>query len=360
VPALSETSVKALQWSGKDKRLLDGNGLYINLRRNSKTWIFRKKHLGKTRIITLGKWPALSCKQARLDARQYADESDISNKTASDLIADYKKDIVYPDSKVPKQVEGYLNHIDQAFGRLKVMAIKRSQLVYFIKQYSAEHGARSADRVRSYLKQVFAYGVELGYITGANPMDGVTVRVTGYKQIDRSRTLSPDEICMVWAWKNPDKGQQNVEDNARVIKFLLLTGLRISEAFDGYVDGDKFRVDDTKGKHSKHETRPHWVHLTDQVRALLPLPECSATNIQSWLKRRLISEGIESRFTPHDCRRTFATLANDNGVQPFIVERALNHKMQGVMAIYNRAEYEADRIKCAEIVDATIRGIING
>ena len=30
------------------------------------------------------------------------------------------------------------------------------------------------------------------------------------------------------------------------------------------------------------------------------------------------------------------------------------------MAIYNRAEYEAERIECAEIVDATIRSIING
>ena len=113
--ALSENIIKSLHWDGKDKRILDGQGLYLNLRRNSKTWIFRKKHSGKTQIITLGKWPTLSCKQARLDARRYADESNISNKTVSDLIAEYKKDVVYPDSKVPKQVEGYLNHIDQSF-----------------------------------------------------------------------------------------------------------------------------------------------------------------------------------------------------------------------------------------------------
>jgi integrase len=355
--ALSENIIKSLHWVGKDKRILDGQGLYLNLRRNSKTWLFRKKHSGKTQIITLGKWPTLSCKQARLDARRYADESNISNKTVSDLIAEYKKDVVYPDSKVPKQVEGYLNHIDQSFGQFKVMGVKRAQLVYFIKQYSVERGARSADRVRSYLKQVFAYGVELGYLTGSSPMDGVTKRVTGYKPIDRSRVLSNDEIRIVWSWKNPDKGQQNVEDNARVIKFLLLTGLRISEAQAGYIDGDKFRIDDTKGKHSRHESRPHWVHLPEQARALLPLPECSATNIQAWLKRLLIAEGIEPRFTPHDCRRTFATLANDNGAQPFIVERVLNHKMQGVMAVYNYAEYEDERIECAEIVDAAIREI---
>lgn len=354
---LSETSVKALHWDGKDKRISDGQGLYINLRKNSKTWIVRKSHSGKTHIITLGKWPALSCKQARLEARRYADESDISNAIVKKLIAEYKRDVVYPDSKVPKQVEGYLNHIESVFGPTKVMGIKRAQLVHFIKQYSYERGTRSADRLRSYLKQLFAYGVELGYITGESPMDGVSKRVTGYKPIQRSRVLYPDEIRMIWSWKNEDHGWQNTEDNARMIKFLLLTGLRISEAQSGYIDGDKFRVDDTKGKHAKHETRPHWVYLTAEARALLPLPECSATNIQSWLKRKLDNEGITDRFTPHDCRRTFATIANDNGVQPFIVERALNHKMQGVMAIYNHAEYETERIDCAEIVDAAIREI---
>jgi integrase len=163
---------------------------------------------------------------------------------------------------------------------------------------------------------------------------------------------------MVWAWKNPDKGQQNAEDNARVIKFLLLTGLRISEAFAGYVDGDKFRIDDTKGKHAKHDARPHWVHLTEQARTMLPLPKRNPTNIQAWLKRQLDFAGVEDRFTPHDCRRTFATLANDNGTQPFIVERVLNHRMQGVMATYNRAEYEAERIECAKVVEALILKIL--
>jgi integrase len=358
VPALSENSVKALQWDGKDKRILDASGLYLNLRRNSKTWIFRKRHSGKTRIITLGKWPALSCKQARIEAGKYANQSDLSRKTVSDLIAVYKTDVVNPESKIPKQVYGYLHHIEKEFGRQHVITIKRANLVQFIKQFSNEHGARTSDRLRSYLRGVFAYGVELGYITGANPMEGVTVRVTGYKQIDRSRTLTPDEIRMVWAWKNPDKGQQNAEGNARVLKFLLLTGLRISEAFAGYVDGDKFRIDDTKGKHAKHESRPHWVYLTAQARALLPLPKRNPTNIQAWLKRQLDLAGLEDRFTPHDCRRTFSTLANEHGVQPFIVERVLNHRMQGVMAVYNRAEYESERIECAKIVDTVIQDIV--
>jgi integrase len=355
---LSESYLRSLTWSGSDKRISDGEGLYINLREHSKTWIVRKKKANKTQIITIGKWPALSCKQARKDARKFTDELDISAITVTELANEFLTDVVFPESKVVKQVEGYINNIKDEIGCLKVIAVKRAQLTGYIKRYSSERGARSADRMRSYLKQLFSYGVELGYVTGESPMDGVTKRVTGYKAIDRSRVLTMNEIRMVWSWKNEDQGWQKTEDNVRVIKFLLLTGLRISEAQAGYIDDDKFRMDDTKGKHSKHEKRPHWVYLTDTAKSLLPLPKCTATNIQAWLRRKLINEAIDDRFTPHDCRRTFATIANDNGIQPFIVERALNHRMQGVMSIYNHAEYESDRTECANVVESVVLSIV--
>ena len=34
---------------------------------------------------------------------------------------------------------------------------------------------------------------------------------------------------------------------------------------------------------------------------------------------------------------------NELGIPPHVVERALNHTMQGVMAIYNRADYLEER-----------------
>ena len=40
------------------------------------------------------------------------------------------------------------------------------------------------------------------------------------------------------------------------------------------------------------------------------------------------------------------------------VERVLNHRLQGVMATYNQAEYEDERIECAKIVDTVIQDIV--
>lgn len=353
---MNEKSIQTLQWEGKDKVINLGPGLYIQVRRSSKSYIIRKTTNGKQHVITLGKSPMMSLRQARFEAAQYALQNAVSSVTVKRLIEQYTKDVVDPTSKVPKQVYGYLKHIKKQFGRQKVIDVERFDLVNFIQQYSSERGARSADRLRSYLKQLFDYAVELGYIRGESPMVGVTKRVTGYIAKKRKRVLTPDEIRAVWSWKNADKGWQKTEDNARVVKFLLLTGLRIGEAQKGYVDGDKFRIDDTKGKHGQDEKRPHWVYLTKTAKAQLPLPKCTATNIQAWLKRKLESEGYKNndRYTPHDCRRTFSTLANDNGVDPFIVERVINHTLQGTMADYNHAEYEKERIKCAKVVETVL------
>jgi integrase len=346
---MNQNDIRALKWE-KDRMVGLGDCLWLRVRKSSKTYMLRKTTNKKVQVIRLGTHPALSLKQAKLKAMQYAQQADISTVIVSKLIEVYMHDVVNPASKIPDQVAGYMNHIDHAFGRQKVISVNRFKLVEFIKSFSATHGARTADRLRSYMKVLFAYGVELGYID-QNPMVGVTVKVTGYIPKVRRRILTDDEIRMVWAW--PER-----EPNTRMIRFLLLTGLRISEARGGYVDGDKYRIDDTKGKHPKHETRPHWVHLTDEAKSLLPLPTTTNTNTQSWLVRKLVVAGITDRFTPHDCRRTFATIANDNGVREFIVERALNHKMPGVMAIYNHATYEAERIECARVVESTILQIV--
>jgi integrase len=354
---MNQSKINTLKWTGKDQLVSLGDSVYIRVRKSSKTYLIRKMINGKNSVTKLGKHPVMNLKDARRAA--VLAEVERERVTISKVIDQYLNEQVYDKSKVVKQVEGYLRYIDREIGRKFVSDADTRTLVDLIQGYKGRKHPRAADRLRSYLKALFGYAVELGHID-SNPMVGVTKRVTGYEQIDRERTLTSDEIRMVWSWRNPDKGWQKTEDNARVIKFLLLTGLRISEAQSGYIDRDKFRIADTKGKHSKHKPRPHWVHLTDDARALLPLPECTPTNIQAWLRRRLDDEGITDRFTPHDCRRTFATLANSNDVQPFIVERALNHRMPGVMAIYNRAEYEAERIECAEIVDTVIQGIVTG
>jgi integrase len=72
------------------------------------------------------------------------------------------------------------------------------------------------------------------------------------------------------------------------------------------------------------------------------------TSVQAWTSRFCEREKIIPAFTPHDLRRTAATRCGDLGVAPHVVEKLLNHRMQGVMAAYNRAEYEGERVAATQ------------
>ena len=61
-------------------------------------------------------------------------------------------------------------------------------------------------------------------------------------------------------------------------------------------------------------------------------------------KLELIKAKIEPRFTPHDLRRTFVTRLNGAGVRMEVVEKTVNHSLQGMLAVYNQHEYTAERI----------------
>jgi integrase len=336
----TEASIKSLKWE-KDKRISLGDSLYLNLRRSSKTFLIRKQGQDK-QVITLGKFPTLSLKQARLKAMQMKLSGGVSNMTMSELIDKYRTDIVEPESRVPKQVEGYLRNIDDEFGNRKLMDVNRAMLVNYIQRYS-ERGARTADRMRSYLKQILGYGVELGWLE-TNPMIEVSRRVSGYRPVPRTRTLNQDEIKTLFTWQHK---------NANVLRFLLLTGLRITESRLGYREKDKWIVPKEISKNGI----AHWVHLSPLALAQLPLPTCTATNIQSWLKW---SQGNnDNRYTPHDLRRTFATLGNEHGIAPHIIEKCLNHRLEGMMAVYNHAVYEDERIAATLKIEELVNEIID-
>lgn len=342
---LSETAIKSLKWEGKDRTIGDGNGLYLLLRRSSKTWIIRKRHKGKNTITSVGKWPATSARQARVIAAQKALDDDPANVKVSHLVDKYLAEVVEKNHKRPELATGYMDRaVLPEFEHAKVQEVTRAQLVSLIQDYSKK-GARTADQLRSNLKALFGYAVELGY-RDDNPMDGVTRRVSNYDPTPRERVLSDEEIRQLWGWE---------QQNAALLRFLLLTSLRISEAQLGHRDGDFWIVPAEYSKNNK----PHWVYLTDLAKAQLPFPSRRVTNtaVQSWLRYNLNRLGVTPRYTPHDLRRTAATRMADCGVEPFIVERVLNHTLEGVMAVYNKAEYKKERIKAALDLEEHIKGI---
>jgi len=346
VKVTSDTIARGLTFNGSDRDYSAGDSLYLRVRKASKVWIYKTAKGGKVRVKTLGKFGDLKYKDAKNKVLKLSKADLVDDSLFSLFINKYYKEKVLEGKrphKRPEQAKRYLDILSDEFGSKRVSDITKRQLVKFIQDFSSR-GERTADQMRSHAKSVFSYALQLGYID-VSPMDGVTSDVTGYVAKPRERVLSDDELKKIFTLEH---------NNARLIRFLLLTGLRISEAQNGHLDGDRWRVMDSKNG------KPHWVHLSDLAKEQLPLPISTPTNIQAWLRRTLAKWEYkdEERFTPHDCRRTFATRLNDAGIEPYIVEKCLNHSLEGVMAVYNRAEYTEQRIEAGEKIAEIYRDLL--
>ena len=58
--------------------------------------------------------------------------------------------------------------------------------------------------------------------------------------------------------------------------------------------------------------------------------------------------GFKEPFTPHDLRRTLRTRLAEIGVDDVVAERVLGHKLQGIMAVYNRHSYDTEKRQALE------------
>ena len=75
--SLTDSRIRTLKPNGKADRLIaDGGGLYIRVRAGqsalSRTWQYRRRDSGKLSILTLGTYPDLTVRDARLRAAELA------------------------------------------------------------------------------------------------------------------------------------------------------------------------------------------------------------------------------------------------------------------------------------------------
>jgi integrase len=49
------------------------------------------------------------------------------------------------------------------------------------------------------------------------------------------------------------------------------------------------------------------------------------------------------KWSPHDLRRTMASRMGDLGIAPHVIERCLNHRPEGIRAVYQRSELLPER-----------------
>lgn len=341
---LTDAKIRAEKPATQDRWLADRDGLYLRISpKGAKSFYLRKSAGGKRVQQRLGRWPAeLSLADARRKAATFNHNAAPTKGTFAEIVNEYENERILARYKRPGVFASYRNAMLAELGHLSPDEITTAHLSQLIRKHAAERGKRSGDALRSHLRACIAWAAEQGWMD--NIASGISSKTSGYEYKPRKRVLSDDEIRAIWHTDSP---------HTPLLRALLLTGLRIGELKLATRDHLEQTPDGTilhiPAEHAKNGDAT-WVYVTDTLAEQFKangshlFAELTATGTQSWVKRWHERNGTQP-WTPHDLRRTFSTRLNgDLGIAPHVVEKMLNHRMQGVMAAYNQAEYRDDRI----------------
>lgn len=341
---LAERTIKAAKPTGKDQFLADGNGLYVRIAKSgTKTFVYKDQRGGKTRWVTLGRYPDLTLLEARQKAIEIKSGGTTVNTTTVRQLCDAYYTYTEKHYKRPIQVVHKLEpNIALPLGSKRLNQVTRAMLTGRFK-IIAERAPVMANRVMEETKKMFFFAREKGWVK-ENPLADVTRRVAGGREKSRDVTLSfteiEDFIALLGRRSGMDKG------TAWALYFTLVTGCRIVES----VWCLRHKSLELPAEVCKYRT--HKVPATPHIRAILklaPPPPKWPITLSAALRRN------GCHYTPHDLRRTYASRLADLGVMPHVIEKLLNHQMEGVMAVYNRAEFWPERIAAQKLWDKTLR-----
>jgi integrase len=342
-------------------------GLVLRIRPSgSRTFQFYYRYNGKQKRIGLGDARTTTLEDARKAARKHRVALDnhedpsiakLTKKaqaglTLEKVIGSYLEHCrgeLKPTSLT--EVTHYLNNRWQALHGLPVSRVTRAVVAEQLGSISTKYGKVSANRARGVLSACFAWAIGQGLCEN-NPVIGTNKN----KEKPRERVLSDDELVKIWN-ASPDS------EYGRILRLLMLTGCRRDEI--GELKWSEVIGLGTADAHialpaaRTKNGRDHIVPLSSlAVEVLMEQPRIlgrdaifgrSQRGYSGWDKaKKRFNDGckIKEHWTQHDLRRTAATRMADIGVQPHIIEAALNHvsgHKASVAGIYNRSTYATEK-----------------
>jgi integrase len=365
----------------------DVPGFGLRLREGgSRTIIFQ--YGPPTRKMKLGAVSAVDFEKARKTARSLyhrvqlgedpaSDKAEARVKLAETLEATIKLYLTRQKSRLkPRslvEIERHLLVHLKPLHSLPLAKIERRTIASRLSEIERASGNRTRNMVRATLHAMYAWAIQEG-MAEFNPVTG-TSRAP---EKSRDRVLSAAEIALIWN-ALPD------DHFGAIIKLLALTGARASEIaalrWDEVRDG-MILLPAERTKNS----RSHIIPLSEPARAIIAAQPRRAIGdgkarelvfgfgegaFAGWGKcRQRLNERIAAasgkalpHWTPHDLRRTAATMMAELGVQPHVIEAVLNHvsgHRAGVAGIYNRASYEREKTVALDLLAEHLIAIVKG
>lgn len=383
----------------------DGDGLCLSYRKSFAVpvWKFRYQLAGVARTMTLGSYRTLSLADARKIAKEYrarvalgydpaAEKQDRKREvvrsveaaktawTVSRLMDDYFTRVVLVKRKNPDIIKARMDRdIRPHIGKLLVEEVRPLHIDDMLQAIVKRGAPTMANEALRWVKRLFNFAMKR-HLIDANPAAAFDLSDAGGEEKARNRALSRDELRILFeAMRNTNGvGIQNY----LAIKLLLLLAVRKQELttakvseFD--INAGVWHLPGERTKTGKPITIPLSPIALDAVKQLIAFgcgsayllparnagvrmaPHISDATLNTALSKAKRRMDIPA-FTIHDFRRTARTQLSALRVPPHIAERCLNHKIGGVVGVYDHYDYLPERREAlnqwAEVVDACERG----
>jgi len=313
-------------------------------------------------------------KQLSLKRQFIEDTSPTVDELAKEFI---ERDIKVNRKDVDPVIRMFKKDILPFIGNYKLKEITRRDILNKVLDPIKDRGSNTqANKTLSILKQMFDFGVERDLMQG-NPVSTVKKKSVGGLEKSRTRALEFDEVIQVFE-RLPKLGVS--QQVIYALKCITLTGCRPIEVTGAQwqeFDFDKmiWTIPADRVKQNKDGERTHKVPITqnmvillDELRAafgylnskyVFPSTTTNKSgpgeqpidrhSLSRSISRKLEQLGVP-KFVPHDLRRTVATRLGDTdiGTDPIVIEKILNHQLQGVQGVYNMQTYMDKRRKALE------------
>jgi integrase len=375
-------------------------GLWLRVTPNgAKSWSILYRLPGRivSQRLTLGRWPAISCG----DARKLASEALVKvAKGADPAAAKRERRHANGDAfehvaeawltrrvrgriKTASEVEGLVNNkLLPAWRGRRIGSITRADIHRILDAEIDAGHHRTANKLLGHLHLLFAWSIERDYLA---PEKDPTLRLRPPgEEKSRDRVLSDAELRLVWLAAGRLSWPW-----CPIVRLLILTGQRRMEVgglawAELDLDAAEWHLPAERSK----STRLHTIPLSDAALAILrglpriagkgaPLvfpartgkPVSGYSKAKDAIDRKLARLAAEEGVDPpadwrlHDLRRTAISGMARLGVQPHILAAVANHAPAGTMgvtAVYNRFKYGAEARQALALWAGHVVALVEG
>ncbi len=375
---LTDRKVSTAAPDAAEYLLADGDGLYLRVRPTGKDWLFKYSLGGKRPKMGLGPYPDVSLERARKKAQEArsivaeghdpmvareakaieerAQAAALANRHTVRTLFTLWLDMELGKSRKDAGAEikrAFEKDVLPTFGDMYVEEMRRRHVMQVLDKVKERGVTRYANQLLQYLRQMFQFaGVR--EIVAADPTFGIKRRDVGGAELERTRTLSEDEILDLVA-KLPDSGL--LPSTQAALWAILATCCRVGEITRARWEDIDFKASTwTIRAENAKNGRAHLVHLSNFAREQFQKLEDMSVDktwlfpgisgdchmdtkaLQKQFKDRQRTTKLKGRskdtgtlvltggpWTAHDLRRTGATMMGELGIRPDVIDRCLNH-----------------------------------